>query len=321
MSILLDPPTLTRRTTPGKTAFWGMLALLVFFLLNVLAWGPLVARGLDVEEGWWHRAVLSPGPDVIFNRLQVLGVILAAPLFLKKMGWSGLRDVGWRSGQTRGERKKDFLVWMMAGFAAILLSGVIYRFTAPDGWSQGDGPGWLHWIFVDALFRGLVVIILLETAARGVLFRTLQSVWTPWTATLSVSILLAWCKVSSLQPHPFQSGFGALAGSLLSSPFQDGDTFLLFLCHLVVGLVLCRLVFHKGDIWAAVGLHASFTMGFSFLTSYFMNAEAVPDLILRDGFSRFAWKQPWVLVGLLGFWGWMEWVNRKKLTSYGTVRL
>ncbi|MDA3872475.1 MAG: hypothetical protein PF795_00750 [Kiritimatiellae bacterium] len=57
MSILLDPPPLTRRTTPGRAAFWFGLYFTMIIIGGVLLGSFLIRLGLKAESGWWFEFI------------------------------------------------------------------------------------------------------------------------------------------------------------------------------------------------------------------------------------------------------------------------
>lgn len=306
MSILLDPPTLTRRSTPGKAVFWLMFSVVLILGLGLAGTFALMSRGMDLE------------PTVVFRRIQVLLALVMAPLVLKKTGWTGLRDVGWSSGQTRGDRKRDFLLCFAIGLAFSL--GIAF-FSVSRGllvWTPLQGWQVAGWFFREVVFFGVIMMVLRETVVRGVLFRTLSRVWNPWAAAAGVSTVMAWGLAAVIEHSRFEQGPGAVLHSILFAPFSSVESFRIFLAGLVLGMMLCRLVHRKGDIWAAAGLHAAMDIGLNRMTAPSGTTDD-PAAALKSGFRFLAAERLWFLMGLLLLWGWIEWQNRRKLTSYGRV--
>lgn len=250
---------------------------------------------------------------------MMLVTVLLTPVFLKRLGWSGLRDMGWTSSQTRGERKRDFLIWWVAGLGVSVALGFLLVLRGQASWVSAGFLGWMKWLFQDVLLAGILGTVLFESFARGVLYRTLADQWTSWPAAVLVSVVLAWFSIPVGTPIPFDQGTWPVVRALLALPFMDWAQFQVFLCTALFGLILCRFVYHKGDIWGAVGLHASMIIG---LDVFVLAGQGWTDSGLsgaRHGFYTFAAATPWFFFGLLMFWAWIEWRHRKKLTSYGRV--
>jgi membrane protease YdiL (CAAX protease family) len=195
--------------------------------------------------------------------------------------------------------------------------GVLLVMNGHAEWiSRGIG-GWIRWGLMDLLLVGMLSTVLVETFARGILYRTLADQWGSWPAALSVSLVMAWFCIPSGSPFPFDQGMGSLLGSFLGRPFSGWGMFRVFCSSALFGLILCRFVYHKGDIWSAVGLHAFLWNGLNLIQLQGTDSSGTTDM--RQGFYVFAMQTPWFFTGLLIFSGWIEWRHRKRLTSYGRV--
>lgn len=288
MSILLDPPPLTRRSTPVRAGVSIGLCAVVILVggdwLGGVLFGPL---GLTL--------------DTAVRLIRLVLAVLLIPPALKQAGWPGIRDVGWTSRQTRGERKRDLLIWWVLGVLGVVISGVILawtgqtRSTGISGWVAAGG--FLHRVAVMGLLTG----ILLETFWRGILYRTCSRVWPAGVAVGGISLLAAWTHAVIATPGSWPS-------------FGSG-----FWNQVLFGCILCRAVQLRGDIWTAVGLQATIPAGRLWWGSL---AETVsPE---TGGFWTGAPQQlPWggasMTLLVLVLWAVMEWLYRKKLNTYGRV--
>lgn len=319
MSILLDPPNLTRRTTPGKAGVWLAVGVLLLIGITAFAAAQLIPLAQNTEQTRWQEFLMRQGPVPALRRLLMLVTAVLAPPILKRLGWSGIRDMGWTSAQTRGERKRDVVIWSVAGLGVSLVLGTALVLRRQAAWVSAGFMEWVGWLLRDVLLAGVVGTVLFESFARGVLYRTLAGQWTSWPAAILVSIALAWFSIPVGTPIPFSQGTFSVVGALLALPFLDAAQFQVFLCTALFGLILCRFVYHKGDIWGAVGLHASVFIGLDLFVLSQQETGGSGPFGARHGFYTFAAATPWFFVGLLVLWGWIEWRHRKKLTSYGRV--
>jgi membrane protease YdiL (CAAX protease family) len=257
MAILLDPPSLTRRARPSSAAFWFVVYIGLVIIGGALLGGWLLHEPMISEEGVLYRFASEHGPDRIVRRLQTLLAILLAPLLLKKIGWRGTRDLGWNSDQTRRERKADFIRWFVIG---LVLMAVLFILSLASGireWLPFSFGRWAGRLFTAFLITGIGVGFIEETLTRGVLYRSMARVWTPWAGALVSSGIFAWAHFMKATDASFLEGPFAVLRSSLFDEFATDVTRLKFLNMFLFGRVLCRLVRHRGDIWAAVGLHAA----------------------------------------------------------------
>jgi len=257
MAILLAPQALSRRARPGSAAGWFALYLLLVILGGGLLGGWILHEAMTANTGFLHDLAVEHGPDRILRRFQTALAVILAPLLLKKIGWQGASDLGWSSYQTRHERRRDFFRWFFIG---VVLMAVLFATSLVVGirdWREFSLLRWI-WTLVPAfLVTGIGVGFLEETMARGVLYRSMARVWTPWVGALLSSGLFAFVHFMKASPESFLEGPWAVMVSSMTAEFQLGPTPLKFVNMLLFGVVLSRLVHYRGDIWAAVGLHAA----------------------------------------------------------------
>lgn len=234
----------------------------------------MIRLGLQAESGFWHDLIVEHGPARILRRLQTLLAIVLAPWMLKKIGWRGSNDLGWNSDQSRSDRFGDFLLYFAIGTLLMASLFITAMYTNVREWQSISFGGLLSAIISGVLITGLGVGFIEETLTRGVLYRCMARAWTAWAGALVSSGLFAWAHFMKASPESFESGILPILRSSLFENFSDSVTPLKFLNLFVFGLVLCRLVHHRGDIWGAVGLHAAAVGSikvFSKLTDYNRN--------------------------------------------------
>ena len=224
---------------------------------GALIGGFLIRSGLESDSGIWHDVILEHGPARVLRRFQTLFAVVLAPWMLKKIGWKGITDLGWSSSQSREERKKDFIRWFFIGTVAMCSIFVVALFSGVRTLNPFSFAVWIMALLSGFLITGIGVGFIEETLTRGVLYRSLSRVWTPWIAAIVSSLLFAWAHFMKATPESFEKGLVDIVFSSLFADFAKSVVPLKFLNMFAFGLVLCRLVQSKGDIWAAVGLHAA----------------------------------------------------------------
>lgn len=257
MPILQVPPNLTRRARPGAAAAWFTLYLLVVIVGGGLLGGWILHEVITSGYGLLFDLAEEHGPDRILRRFQTLLAVAFAPLLLKKIGWQGVKDVGWSSSQSRRSRRRDFFLWFAIGVGLMAILFSCSLFFGIRDWKPFSLGRWLGMLVPAFLVTGLGVGFLEETMARGVLYRSMARVWTPWVGALLSSGLFAFVHFMKAPRESFDQGAWEVFLSSLTAEFELGPTPLKFLNMLLFGMVLSRLVHHRGDIWAAMGLHAS----------------------------------------------------------------
>jgi membrane protease YdiL (CAAX protease family) len=257
MSILLDPPSLTRRARPGSAAGWLALYVLIVIVGGAWVGGWLLHSAMINESGFLFDAAQKFGADRLVRRFQTVLAVVLAPLLLKKIGWRGANDLGWNSAQPRSQRFRDFKIWFGIGLGLMTVLFGLSLYSGIREWRPISVWSWI-WTLVPAfLITGIGVGIIEETLTRGVLYRSMERVWTSWTGAVISSSLFAWAHFMKASDESFLQGPWAVLHSSLFDEFSNGPTPLKCLNMFLFGLVLCRLVRYRGDIWAAVGLHAA----------------------------------------------------------------
>ena len=237
--------TLVKRGIPGIVGFLGLWVLLTAVLAH-----PIAQLVEGVAPG------VFPFPR-IFGRVQ-LGVALGlVPLLL----WYWRDDPKrfydpskWKSGLIQS------LLWLGVGMGMV---GVVAGFQTGLGVRKWAGvPGFDLW--AGALVSGCLVGFLEEFFFRGVLgiawWKAMGN--RPAVLLLAVNALL-FAAVHFIRPMA-GPGQGWLDGFLAWSRLElwSGTVDPWRIAGLAVaGLILARMVWGKGNLWAAMGLHAGWVAG------------------------------------------------------------
>lgn len=285
MSILQDPPLLPRRTSTLNSALWFTAYVLTAIVGGAVLGGWLIPMGLEADSGLWHDLLEDHGAPRVLRRLQTLLAVLLAPWMLKNIGWQGKNDLGWNSAQPRSKRRSDFWVWFCVGTAVMSAIFGTSILLGVRMWREVTVSALMISFITSFTIRGIGVGIIEETLTRGVLYRSLARAWTPWCAAVISSIVFAWAHFMKADPESFRSGIGAVVGSSLFSDFSTAAVPVKFLNMFLLGLVFCRLVHGRDDIWAAVGLHASAVGAIKFFSSCTEFDREVPYQLWIGGHS------------------------------------
>lgn len=305
---------------PWRTAGWFAAYVLISIVAGGLLGAFLVRWGMEQEQGVWFRLIEHSGGPRVMRRIQTLTAILLAPWMLRKIGWRGWSDLGWSSSQSGADRWGDARRGYGLGLVMVgILFGASLAFGVRD-WRVFSISSWMMMFFKDVLITAIAVGILEETFARGVLYRTLARGCTAWVGALVTSMLFAYVHFLKVRPGRFEEGVVAAVQSSLFETLQLEHGGLKFLNLLLFGVVLCRMVYHRGNIWMAVGFHAG-AVGIIKLS---MRQTEVADRAVRNPWIGHAssFDEGWlmtVLLLLLLFCG--ELFPRKSSGAGSRVRL
>lgn len=285
MPILLEPPPLTRRARPLPAAGWFAVYLLAVIVGGALVGGWLLHRAMLAESGFLYSLAEDFGASRLVRRFQTVLAVVLAPWLLKKIGWRGANDLGWNSDQTRAERRRDLVRWFAIGL--VLMGGLhlLALFIGVREWRTFTVAGAMVQLIPTFLVTGLGVGILEETMTRGVLYRSMARVWTSWGGAVVSSGVFAWVHFLEAGEASFLQGPVAVLTSSMVDEFAEAHTLLKFFNLFLFGLVLCRLVRWRGDIWAAVGLHAAAVGAFKWFSRLTVIHRDVDFVVWLGGHS------------------------------------
>lgn len=257
MSILLSPEPWKAPRHPWRSALWFLLYVLASIIAGGLLGAWLVRHGMREESGFWFMMVENHGGPRVMRRIQTLVAIVLAPWMLKQVGWRGGNDMGWSSAQTHSERRGDFIRGYLIG---LLLCGLLLgtaMFTGVRVWKEFSLAGWGWMLVKDILITALGVGLIEETFTRGVLYRSMARSWSPWIGAVVSSLLFGYVHFLRVRPGRFEEGIWEAVHSALFESLQMDHAGLRLLNLTLFGLVLCRMVHYRGDIWMVAGFHAS----------------------------------------------------------------
>ncbi|MCX6997546.1 MAG: CPBP family intramembrane metalloprotease [Kiritimatiellaeota bacterium] len=255
--------------TPRTTSGWRAAGALAWLLPAGLALGVLTALLLvqlaPALPDTWCQALLRKGPETVTRRCLQIWAVLLLPLLLRRAGWRGWRDIGWRAEAAADSRGAGWRDALRGGALGLLTLGSLALFA----WLRGGRipsplePGTSAPLtLLGYAVSGLAVAVLEETVARGMLFRLWARVW-GWVAAAVVSSVLFGLVhfVGPARAAFDQTTGAATAWSVLQSTvvqIPDVPHFGLRLLNLtLLGLVLCAMVWHTRTVWLAVGAHAA----------------------------------------------------------------
>lgn len=259
MSILIQPGPWKNRQDPVRSAGWFGLYVVAALLGGAILGALFVRYGLSREDGWVSLLVENHGGSRITRRIQTAAAVLLGPWMLKKIGWQGFSDLGWDHpyrtvrGQRRDALRGFWLGLLSVGgvFAVAILSGARV-------WEPFYAGSWIRSILSGFLVTGLGVGLIEETLTRGVLYRSMARCWGAWTGAVVSSLIFAYAHFLKARADRFEAGvFEAVHSSFVHGLQDEGFGYLKLFNMFLFGILLCRLVAKRGDIWYAVGLHAS----------------------------------------------------------------
>ncbi|HXR09767.1 MAG TPA: CPBP family intramembrane glutamic endopeptidase, partial [Candidatus Acidoferrales bacterium] len=236
-------------------AGWRLLIFLLFVVLFTLA-GTFLTMALHFPQ--IGRTGLTATSMLVQECVGVIATFAAAAI----MGLLEARSFGGYGLPRAGAFGARF--WQGAAWGIAMVTGMIFLIRAFGGFSFGDlalrGPAlWgyaMLWgvvflcvgLFEEFLFRGYAQF----TLATGIGF---------WPAATALS-----------------AAFGAIHIR------NSGEDFVGALSVLVIGMFFCLTLRRTGNLWFAVGLHAAFDWGETFLFSVPDSGLVAPGHLLSSSF-------------------------------------
>ena len=195
-------------------------------------------------------------PESAVRRVQMIFALLPLPWLLRRIGWRGWSDSGWRS-PGRAPARLFARAWAMAVVTLGLVAAMAFAF---GGRVFDPDPEWLRRIPIF-LAATIVVGVFEETLVRGIFFLPLARTWGAIPAALATSLAFSWAHFLEPAREAFDvEGFlprcGAVLGSALAAIAHYPNWAVHFANLALMGLVLCAVTAREGSIWTAAGLHA-----------------------------------------------------------------
>jgi len=251
---------------------WNATQLAVWFALTTLAVvavssliAAVLAPWLEQQNGAVAEFALSRGPAKLARRIMTVLAIPCLVWLVRRLGWEGWRDGGW--SQRPGLGIDPFWrgdLWLGAGIGivtfAMLAGGAVLAGT------REAGPSWTGFEYVSGslgiILTAVVVALIEETIARGILLRLLARPWSWLAASLFSSMLFAYAHFMEVATEAFQvQGVWGRAWAIGYSTIVDGvaaDGFALeFVNMTIMSCVLCFMFVRTRTVWLAVGTHAA----------------------------------------------------------------
>jgi membrane protease YdiL (CAAX protease family) len=246
--------------------------LLLFLVLATIPF--ITVQVLMVVLGLRHR--LAPGLNVyiiIFSE----SILFLCPLFAAWiMGFlehKSLRDYGLPG---RGAFGRDFRIGAVIGFAALTL--LLVGIHLGSGFYFGNLALSARGILYFGVMWGLAFLIVgfaEEFLFRGYALATLAEGIGFWPAAIVLSLLFGAVHLGNAGENPV----GAVSAGL-------------------VGLLFCFSFRRSGSLWFAIGLHAAWDYGESFIYSVPDSGTVVPGHLLNSHFQ--AGAPTWLTGGAVG---------------------
>lgn len=237
-----------------------MVALIGSAWLSVLL--MQAAAGSDHAAA---RLLVDAGGPKVMRRIFLILLILALPTLLRRMGWQGWSDCGWSDvpGRKVDPRwARDVRNGMLIGTASL---GVLVVVAQTMGTRHlADASMWFRELPGVAAYAGaaMVIGVIEETVARGVLFRVLSRRWRVWPAALASSLLFSFAHFFRADEAAYGAGsvgwqtvqvVATSFGGLAATP----EFAVRFANLAVMGVVLCLFVARTRTVWMAIGMHAA----------------------------------------------------------------
>lgn len=232
----------------------GITGILGFFGFWVFLTGALAHPVAQLVERW--APGMFPFPR-IFGRVQLVVALALVPILL--WFWRDppkrfYRSSSWKSGATRA------LLWLVVGMGMVVGVAGLQAWLGVRKWAGIPGLD----LWAGALATGILVGVLEEFFFRGVLGMAWWKAMAhrPAEVLLGVNAIL-FSVVHFIRPLAGpESGWldGFFAWGRLE--LWSGSVDLWRLAGLgVAGLVLSRMTWGQGSLWAATGLHAGWVAG------------------------------------------------------------
>jgi len=210
-----------------------------------------------------ERGAPQPAHVVVVQEAVQALLVLLATFILSRIEKRPIAVYGY-AGKARLVR---FLGGIVCGFAAIsLLVGALWKlhFLAFDGSPLGGPLAWKYaaaWA-VAFIFTGIFE----ESLLRGYL---------QYTLTRGVGF---WCAAIILS-----TTFGAIHGS------NPGESPVGLFSAAAIGLIFCLSLWYTGSLWWAIGFHAAWDWGETYLYSVPDSGTMMPGHLLRSNLSGPNW--------------------------------
>ena len=201
------------------------------------------------------------GPGRLTRRCMMLAAVILLPFLLKAIGWRGWRDNGWGASTARKKAQRDFVYGLLAGIGLMLV--LVVASVLMGTRVTSIAYGWPKMIFSIFSFGvGAVVVgVLEETLARGVLFRCLARAYRMMPVMILVAVLFAWmhflkADTAAYAEAPYLVRVGKVFVSACTGFDRIPHAYNEMLNLGLFSILLCLLLIRSRTVWLAAGFHA-----------------------------------------------------------------
>ncbi len=242
---------------------------LAFYILLAVGFGAMTSVALVATVksagGPVAAVVLSKGPEGVMARSMQFWGLVYLPVLLRLIGWRGWRDTGYAPDPPAapemswgGRILQGAALGLVTLGAAALLMLALGRRT----WEPEHPLSALPFRMLGFAASGIVVSLLEETVARGILFRVLARSWGVLASAAITSLLFALSHFLRPDPAAFERGsWLASSASVFATSFVNIPNVTHFPLRLLnltlLGAVLCGFVARTRTVWFSVGAHAA----------------------------------------------------------------
>ena len=224
--------------------------------ISIPLWDWANAAGGDIAHELTRK-----GPARFTRRITMVLAFLLLPLALRALRWEGWRDSGWQHAAGISAARRDGLTGLIHGLIIMTILFATALIIGTRIWHISVTGGELALSTFTFLIGALVVGILEETIARGILFRLLIQRWRPISVIVIVSIVFAWLHFLAAEPTAYEAGpyLQRVSNVLVSSStgFLRIPHAMVEMTNLALFSALLSLMYLKsGSIWLAAGFHA-----------------------------------------------------------------
>lgn len=244
---------------PDQYSCAGLRYLLFLYLGSLLVAailsGPIFLIFLKGDSDVC-RYIVTKGIDKTFDRIRLIFIILALPVFFKKCGIKSLKTLGYNWKNFSG-----IFTWTLIGgsLMSVIMGAEIFL---QNGTLSIASENWtILWHKIPKfLTSALVVGVLEEIIFRGVVLRVFYTACLPNFAIILSSIFFAYLHIKI--PHVAQipnNAIGPLSGFVCIIPMIFGFLykfkFYEFLKITILGIILSKLTIRHFSLNPAIGFH------------------------------------------------------------------
>ncbi len=254
-----EKPSAIRRVFVGPSGIRAGWRFLMYLLMAI----ALGAGFRFVLQGWHPSGAAQLWASLVGEVIALTTAVIPA-LIMAKVEKRPFDGYGLPLRKAFGR-----LFWVGAVWGIVAITVLLVGIRGLHGFYFGHLA--LHGVRIlkFALFWGvffLLVGLFEEFLLRGYTLFTLSSGIRFWPAAIALSLLFGFAHMS----NPGEAWYGELAAAL-------------------IGLFFCLTLRRTGDLWFAVGFHASFDWGETFLFSVPNSGTVSPGHLLNSSFQGPRW--------------------------------